>query len=87
MGDHQHLDTEIEQLRESRQTLNSQISDLQSLIQYNEERLAEEDYEVLETLDVAEDPLADLDRATQQLTVQTEERRYGKKWSSSRGRR
>ncbi|MDT3437605.1 translation initiation factor [Haloarcula sp. 1CSR25-25] len=30
-------------------------------------------------LDVPEDPLADLDRATQQLTVQTEERRYGKK--------
>jgi len=54
MGDHQHLDTEIEQLRESRQTLNSQISDLQSLIQYNEERLAEEDYEVLGTLDVAD---------------------------------
>ena len=37
MGDHQHLETEIEQLRETRQTLNSQISDLQSLIQNNEE--------------------------------------------------
>ncbi|MDS0223832.1 chromosome segregation protein SMC [Haloarcula sp. S1AR25-5A] len=54
MGDHQHLETEIETLRETRQTLNSQISDLQSLIQYNEERLAEEDYEVLDTLDVAD---------------------------------
>lgn len=54
MGDHQHLETETEQLRETRQTLSSQISDLQSLIQYNEERLAEEDYEVLEALDVAE---------------------------------
>ncbi|MGB9951040.1 archaea-specific SMC-related protein (plasmid) [Haloarcula marismortui] len=54
MGDHQHLETEIENLRETRQTLNSQISDLQSLIQYNEERLAEEDYEVLDTLDVAD---------------------------------
>lgn len=30
-------------------------------------------------LDVPEDPLEDLDRATQQLTVRTEERRYGKK--------
>lgn len=30
-------------------------------------------------LDVPEDPLDDLDRATQQLTVRTEERRYGKK--------
>ncbi|MBX0297693.1 archaea-specific SMC-related protein [Haloarcula nitratireducens] len=54
MGDHQHLETEIEQLREKRQTLNSQISDLQSLIQYNEERLEDEDYEVLETLDDTE---------------------------------
>ncbi|MBX0296755.1 archaea-specific SMC-related protein [Haloarcula nitratireducens] len=53
MGDHQHLETEIEQLREQRQTLNSQISDLQSLIQYNEGRLEDEDYEVLETLDRA----------------------------------
>ncbi|MBX0325279.1 chromosome segregation protein SMC [Halomicroarcula sp. F13] len=54
MGDHQHLETEIEQLREKRQTLNSQISDLQSLIQYNEERLEEDDYEILETLDAAD---------------------------------
>jgi translation initiation factor 1 len=30
-------------------------------------------------LDVPDDPLEDLDRATQQLTVRTEERRYGKK--------
>ncbi|WP_336022746.1 translation initiation factor [Halobellus salinisoli] len=30
-------------------------------------------------LDVPEDPLEDLDRATQQLTARTEERRYGKK--------
>lgn len=29
-------------------------------------------------LDVPEDPTADLDRATQQLTLRTEERRYGK---------
>ena len=31
-----------------------------------------------EHLDLPDDPLADLDRATQQLTVRTEERRYGK---------
>lgn len=31
-----------------------------------------------ENLDVPDDPLADLDRATQQLTLRTEERRYGK---------
>lgn len=30
-------------------------------------------------LDVPEDPLADLDRATQRLSVRTDERRYGKK--------
>ncbi|QIO25235.1 archaea-specific SMC-related protein [Haloarcula sp. JP-L23] len=54
MGDHQHLDTEIKRLREKRQTLNAQISDLQSLIEYNEERLEEEDYEVLETLEAAD---------------------------------
>lgn len=30
-------------------------------------------------LDIPEDPLDDLDRATQQLIVRTEERRYGKK--------
>jgi translation initiation factor 1 len=37
------------------------------------------DDEPFDDLDVPEDPFADLDRATQQLTVQTEERRYGKK--------
>lgn len=31
-----------------------------------------------ENLDVPDDPLADLDRATEQLTLRTEERRYGK---------
>lgn len=32
-----------------------------------------------EGLDIPEDPTADLDRATQELAVRTEERRYGKK--------
>jgi chromosome segregation ATPase len=66
VGDHQHLETEIEQLRETRQKLNSQISDLQSPIQYNEERLAEEDYEVLESLDVA-DQSESIDSPTDEL--------------------
>ena len=30
-------------------------------------------------LDIPDDPTADLDRASQQLTVRTDERRYGKK--------
>lgn len=38
MGDHQNLETGIEWLRDERQTLNRDVSDLQSLIQYNEER-------------------------------------------------
>ncbi|MGQ4554632.1 translation initiation factor [Halobellus sp. GM3] len=37
------------------------------------------DDDPFDDLDVPEDPLADLDRATEQLTVRTEERRYGKK--------
>ncbi|MCF2206414.1 translation initiation factor [Halobacterium salinarum] len=36
------------------------------------------DDDPLDDLDVPEDPLADLDRATEQLTVRSEERRYGK---------
>ena len=37
------------------------------------------DNDPFEGLDVPDDPTADLDRATQSLTVRTEERRYGKK--------
>ena len=51
MGDHAHLESEIEQLRSRRQALNAEISDLQSLIPYNEERLDEEDYRLLDDLD------------------------------------
>ncbi|MFC7075331.1 archaea-specific SMC-related protein [Haloarcula halophila] len=51
MGEHQHLDDEISRLRDQRQALNTEISDLQSLIQYNEERLEEEDYGVIQSLD------------------------------------
>lgn len=31
-----------------------------------------------EDLDIPDDPMSDLDRATQELTVRTEQRRYGK---------
>ncbi|MFC4405877.1 translation initiation factor [Haloarchaeobius iranensis] len=37
------------------------------------------DNDPFEGLDVPDDPTADLDRATQTLSVRTEERRYGKK--------
>nr|WP_254274306.1 translation initiation factor [Halomicroarcula marina] len=37
------------------------------------------DNDPFDDLDIPEDPTADLDRATQRLTVRTEERRYGKK--------
>ncbi|WP_309484899.1 archaea-specific SMC-related protein [Halorhabdus salina] len=45
-GDDELAD-QIETLRNRRQSLNSEISDLQSLINYNQERLEEEDYELL----------------------------------------
>ncbi|MBX0323186.1 chromosome segregation protein SMC [Halomicroarcula sp. F13] len=51
MGDMDHLESEIERLREQRQSINNDISDLQSLIQYNEERLESEDYEVLGSIE------------------------------------
>lgn len=35
-------------------------------------------HDQFDDLDVPDDPLADLDRATQELTVRTETRRYGK---------
>ncbi|SDY24666.1 archaea-specific SMC-related protein [Halobellus clavatus] len=48
MGDHQDLEAEIERLRSKRQALNTEINELRSLIQYNEERLEAEDYELLQ---------------------------------------
>ncbi len=47
MGDPQLLEDEIASLRDQRQRLNSEISDLPSVIQYNEERLDEVDYDVI----------------------------------------
>ncbi|WP_135667378.1 archaea-specific SMC-related protein [Halorhabdus rudnickae] len=51
MGEHEQLAGQIEQLRDQRQTLNAEINDLQSLITYNNDRLEDEDYEILQTLD------------------------------------
>ncbi|MGQ4557599.1 archaea-specific SMC-related protein [Halobellus sp. GM3] len=48
MGDHRDLDSEIDRLRSKRQELNTEINELRSLIQYNEERLEAEDYELLQ---------------------------------------
>ncbi|WP_336022627.1 archaea-specific SMC-related protein [Halobellus salinisoli] len=48
MGDHRDLDSEIDRLRGERQDLNTEINELRSLIQYNEERLEAEDYELLQ---------------------------------------
>ncbi|RLM88281.1 chromosome segregation protein SMC [Halobellus sp. Atlit-38R] len=48
MGDHRDLESEIDRLRTERQDLNTEINELRSLIQYNEERLEAEDYELLQ---------------------------------------
>jgi len=48
MGDHRELDADIDRLRTRRQDLNTEINELRSLIQYNEERLEAEDYELLQ---------------------------------------
>ncbi|SDY09142.1 archaea-specific SMC-related protein [Halobellus clavatus] len=48
MGDHRDLEAEIDRLRSQRQELNTEINELRSLIQYNEERLEAEDYELLQ---------------------------------------
>jgi chromosome segregation ATPase len=47
-----HLEDELSRLRSRQQTLNSEISDLQSLIQYNEKRVDAEEQAFLEELDV-----------------------------------
>jgi len=53
MGDHADLEADIERLRDERQALNTEINELQSLIQHNEERLEDGDYDVLDALDAA----------------------------------
>jgi len=51
MGEHEQLAERIQRLRDERQTLNAEINDLQSLITYNNDRLEDEDYELLRTLE------------------------------------
>ena len=50
MGEGDHLEDDIQHLRERRQRLNTELSDLQSLIQYNEERTEQGDFEVAAAL-------------------------------------
>jgi len=45
------LEEQITRLRTQRQAVNSDISDLQSLIQYNEDRLESEDFEVMDAME------------------------------------
>jgi DNA repair exonuclease SbcCD ATPase subunit len=59
MGDRQYREEELARLRDRRQTLNTEISELQSLVQYNEERLEEGDYGVLDSLDDTPDAGSD----------------------------
>ena len=49
-GEVDHLEDDIQRLRERRQRLNTELSDLQSLIQYNEERTEQGDFEVAAAL-------------------------------------
>ena len=55
MGDREQREEEIARLRSRRQELNTDISELQSLIGYNEERLDEGNYGVLDSLEDASD--------------------------------
>jgi|AntDeeMetagen681_2_1112603.scaffolds.fasta_scaffold03370_2 chromosome segregation ATPase len=63
MGDHADLDAEIDRLRTQKQTLEPEIQDLQSVIQFNEEMLNEGGNGVLD--EVVEDGGADGDVTAQ----------------------
>ncbi len=60
MGDHEELDQEISRLRERKLTLESEVSDLQDIIQFNEEMLEGEDTAVTDALAAEDDPYEDL---------------------------
>lgn len=66
------LEHDIDRLRRERQSLSAEVSDLQSLIQYNEERLEEEDYDVLEALEDGEETDAE-SAITDQLVADKQE--------------
>ena len=55
-GDHRDLEADIDRLRTQRQELNTEINELRSLIQYNEDRLDAEDYELLQGEGAESDP-------------------------------
>lgn len=51
MGDHQHLEDEVARLRERKQTLETKMSNLQNVIQFNEEMLGDTDETTIDALD------------------------------------
>ena len=53
---HRDLSADIDRLRTERQELNTEINELRSLIQYNEDRLDAEDYELLQGEGTEPDP-------------------------------
>ena len=53
---HRDLSADIDRLRTERQELNTEINELRSLIQYNEDRLDAEDYELLQGEGTESDP-------------------------------
>ena len=53
---HRDLSADIDRLRTERQELNTEINELRSLIQYNEDRLDAEDYELLQGEGAESDP-------------------------------
>lgn len=59
MSEHQQLEDDIRRLRNKRQNLNAEISDLQSLIQYNDERLEKGDHEILSEFESTADTNSD----------------------------
>lgn len=59
MGEHQQFGDDIRRLRNKRQNLNAEISDLQSLIQYNDERLEKGDHEILSEFESTADTDSD----------------------------
>jgi DNA repair exonuclease SbcCD ATPase subunit len=71
MGDHQQREEKIDRLRNQRQELNPEISNLQSTIQYNKQRLDDEDYELYEGIS-RRDRSEGSEQITDQLLADTE---------------
>lgn len=60
MGDHEEIDREISRLRDRRQMVESDVSDLQNIIQFNEEMIDGEETTVTEALADENDSYEDL---------------------------